>query len=42
VLEKGSLHRKHEPLAADKSKRSTEIVSKAIAAEGPGPGAYSP
>jgi hypothetical protein len=27
VLEKGALHRKHEPLAADKSKRSTEMVN---------------
>jgi hypothetical protein len=34
------LHRKHEQLAADKSKRSTEIVPKGTA--DPGPGAYSP
>lgn len=40
VLEKGSLHRKHEPLAADKSKRSSELGPKK--ASDPGPGAYSP
>jgi hypothetical protein len=39
-LEKGSLHRKHEPLAADKSKRSTDIVPKGT--QDPGPGTYSP
>jgi hypothetical protein len=41
VLEKGSLHRKHERLAADKSKRSVDVRNFATSLE-PGPGTYSP
>jgi hypothetical protein len=41
VLEKGTLHRKHEWLAADKSKRTVDVGMVGASLE-PGPGSYSP
>ncbi len=42
VLEKGTLHRKHEWLAADKSKRMGESIGHTGSNLEPGPGSYSP
>lgn len=42
VLEKGTLHRKHEWLAADKSKRMGESLGLTGLNLEPGPGSYSP
>lgn len=42
VLEKGSLHRKHEWLAADKSRRIGESIGASASHLEPGPGTYSP
>ena len=41
VLQKGALHRKHEWLSADKTKKGLDLVDPNKVTE-PGPGAYSP
>ncbi|TNV82951.1 hypothetical protein FGO68_gene4078 [Halteria grandinella] len=41
VLQKGALHRKHEWLSADKTRKGLELIDPKKASD-PGPGAYSP